>query len=245
MSLILKNPHSVLAVLLTRPLDVMEIRTTSQKPGDAWQQVFDQARTAGIPVQTRAPKAEGGRHRDDQKAERAGVCEAVVRERAARNSDELFTDVTAPTKGVWLALDCLQDPHNVGAVFRAASFFGVRGIIMTKDRSAPLTATVYDVAAGGLEYVPFAQPNNLARALDQAKKAGVWVLGTSEHAERDLKDIPNDRPWLIVVGNEESGMRRLTSEHCDDVCRISPLGQTTSLNVSVATGILVHHFSGK
>ncbi len=132
-----------------------------------------------------------------------------------------------------------KNPHNVGAIFRTAAFFGVRGIILTKDRSAPLTATVYDVASGGLECVPFAQPPNLSRALEQAKKSGVWVLGTSERAKQDLGEIDKGRPWLLVLGNEEKGLRRLTGEHCDELCRITPQGGISSLNVSVAAGVLM------
>ena len=115
----------------------------------------------------------------------------------------------------------------------------MQGIVVTRDRSAPLNGTVYDVAAGGVEHVPFTLVPNLARAIAAAKEAGVWVLGTSEHATDDVSQVDRGRPWLLVVGNEEKGLRRLTTEHCDAVCRITPLGEVTSLNVSVATGILI------
>lgn len=163
--------------------------------------------------------------------------EAVVRERDPAPIDSLFT---GPREGLWLALDEVQDPHNVGAIFRAAAFFGVRGIVMTDVRAASLTSVVYDVASGGVEAVPFAIETNLRHSLELAKRAGVWVLGTSEHATRDVSELPNDRPWLLVMGNEESGLRRLTLDTCDEVCRITPRGEAvTSLNVSVAAGILI------
>jgi 23S rRNA (guanosine2251-2'-O)-methyltransferase len=145
---------------------------------------------------------------------------------------------------LWLALDQLQDPHNVGAVFRTAAFFGVRGIVVTRDRSAPLSAAVYDVGSGGLEYVPFSVQTNLARAIEAAKQSGVWVLGTSERAGKDVSQIDRDRRWLLVVGNEERGLRRLTLDHCDEVCRLTPRGPIGSLNVSVATGVLVAALTG-
>ena len=78
-----------------------------------------------------------------------------------------------------------------------------------------------------------------------AKESGLWILGTSEHATEDVIQVDRGRPWLLVVGNEEKGMRRLTLEHCDTVCRISPRGSVTSLNVSVATGILIATLSGE
>ena len=88
--------------------------------------------------------------------------------------------------------------------------------------------------------MPFAVEINLRRALDAAKAAGLWILGSSEHAERGIEEIPRDRPWLLVLGNEEDGLRRLTLETCDEVCRVAPQGAAvTSLNVAVAAGILI------
>ena len=104
--------------------------------------------------------------------------------------------------------------------FRAAAFFGAQGILLTQERSAPLSAVVYDVASGGLEYVPFTLQINLQRAFEIAKDAGLWILGTSEHAKDGVDSIERDRPWLLVLGNEEKGMRRLTEESCDVLCKI-------------------------
>jgi 23S rRNA (guanosine2251-2'-O)-methyltransferase len=171
--------------------------------------------------------------------------EAVVRERPSVSVEELFQNASQRNsgKGIWLALDHLQDPHNVGAVFRAAGFFGIQGIILTQDRSAPLTGIAYDVASGGIESVPFTLQTNLQQAFRLAKDAGMWVLGTSEHAHDPLSSIQQDRPWLVVLGNEEKGMRRLTEESCDLLCRIPGLGKVTSLNVSVAAGVLMYQLS--
>lgn len=244
-TLTLKNPHSVLAVLKQRPLDVLDITFQTQNPTDAWKKVATVAQQHGIAVrmQSGGPPNRGrkGNTNQSQKSERAGIATATVKEKPTASLNELFDD---PQEGdLWLALDCLQDPHNVGAVFRTAGFFGVRGVIMTKDKSAPLNGTVYDVAAGGVETVPVAMEVNLSRTIDVAKKANIWVIGSSEHAETNLTEVENDRPWLIVVGNEEKGMRRLTQEKCDFVCQIPPRGSVTSLNVSVATGILISHLA--
>jgi 23S rRNA (guanosine2251-2'-O)-methyltransferase len=145
---------------------------------------------------------------------------------------------------VWLALDSLQDPQNLGAIFRSASFFGVKGIIMTTERSAPMTSVVYDISCGGVESIPFVPVINLQRAFEKAKESGLWILGTSEHARDSVKKIESDRPWLLVVGNEEKGIRRLTEESCDMMCTIPTHSKgVTSLNVSVATGILLSHLT--
>lgn len=252
--LTLRNPHSVLAALASRPDAVAEVRVPEGKGHGAWERVATEARRLGRPVRA-LPSAEARDPRDrrdrrDRGRPQGGTggggrtgAEAYVDDREAVSLDELFAG--RPSGGLWLALDQVQDPHNVGAIFRTAAFFGVRGIVMTDVRAASLTSVVYDVASGGVEAVPFAVETNLRRALQAAKRAGVWILGTSEHAKRDVSEVPVDRPWLLVVGNEESGLRRLTLETCDEICRVSPRGDAvTSLNVSVATGILIGALAG-
>ena len=237
MSLLLKNPHSVLAALETRPHDVVDIRLPAGKPSPAWGDVIELAKQHEIPIRTNLAE-ESRRPLNDTKFERTGAAQATVRERNGLLIEELFANA-ATDPGLWLALDCLQDPHNVGAIFRTASFFGVKGIVMTRDRSAPLTATVYDVSAGGIEHVPFGEPTNIARAMNIAKSAGVWLLGSSEHAELDVTEIPRDRSWMLILGNEEVGLRRLTLDKCDQICKLSRRGVVPSLNVSVAAGVLM------
>jgi 23S rRNA (guanosine2251-2'-O)-methyltransferase len=243
MTLVLKNPHSVLAALKTRPQDVVDIRLPVGKPSPAWNDVIELAKQHEIPIRTNLAE-EPRRPANAPKTERTGMAQATVHERSGLLIEELFAEVGS-TPGLWLALDCLQDPHNVGAIFRTASFFGVKGIVMTRDRSAPLTATVYDVAAGGLEYVPFAEPTNLARAMNVAKEAGIWLLGSSEHSEIEVSQIPRDRSWLLILGNEEAGLRRLTTDKCDQVCKMTAQGEVTSLNVSVAAGVLMAELTRK
>lgn len=238
MSLHLRNPHSVLAALEARPQDVLEIRLGPGAPSAGWAEAVEAAHRHRIPVHTRIP-SERREPRGDQ-AGRHGANEAVVREHAGLPLEQLFPAAdSSATSGLWLALDCLQDPQNVGAIFRTAAFFGVKGLIITRDRSAPLNAAVYDVASGGVELVPFAQPPNLARALEIAKEAGLWILGSSEHAEKNVTEIPKDRPWMLVLGGEEQGLRRLTLDRCDEVCRIAPRGGLQSLNVSAAAAVLI------
>ncbi len=240
MSLILKNPHSVLAAFQVRPSAVMSVTISSLKPSPAWSEVADAARSHSVLVKVGTERPHGGRKPLGDKQGRMGSSEAVVREREPVSPQDLFANVDQNRADVWLALDQVQDPHNLGAVFRTAAFFGVKGILLTKDRSAPMSAVVYDTASGGVEHVDHALVTNLRGGLETAKKAGLWVLGSSEHEGEDVFDIPRDRPWLLVLGNEMAGMRRLTGETCDMLCRLSPRGSgVTSLNVSVAAGALV------
>lgn len=208
----------------------------------------------GRPAKGGRPGPKGGRDQGrpgpqsgsrDLKDGRISAGEAVVKEKQPVPVERLFTKKPGDKNesGLWLALDTLQDPHNVGAIFRTASFFGVKGLLLTEDRSAPLSGTVYDVSSGGVEAIPFAKETNLKRCLALAKEAGLWVLGTSEHAETSFTTIGPDRAWLLVLGNEEKGMRRLTAENCDMTVQVPPKGEVTSLNVSVAAGILIAKLS--
>ncbi|MHC4877433.1 MAG: 23S rRNA (guanosine(2251)-2'-O)-methyltransferase RlmB [Planctomycetota bacterium] len=243
----LKNPHSALAAIELRPHDVTEIRIAGPHAHGAWEDVVSAASQAGIPSRTVKVQAQRGAKNRGGKTERVGIASALVREHPGVSEPEvLFADAAdsaGDRPGLWLALDQLQDPHNVGAIFRTAGFFGVKGVILTKDRSAPLNNTVYDVAAGGLEYTPFCVVPNLSRVLDSARKNGLWTLGTSEHAELSCDEVTADRPWLLVLGNEEKGLRRLTLDKCDQVCAIKPRGGVTSLNVSVAAAVMISRLS--
>ncbi len=247
MSLELKNPHSVLAAIETRSHDVFEVCVGTDSPSPAWAAVLGVAQAHAVRV-TQMGRTVRRDYRDGgEKSERQTLVSAKVRERSDVSLEQLFADVAsrAGGHGLWLALDNLQDTHNVGAIFRTAAFFDVQGIVLTKDRSAPMNGTVYDVAAGGVEHVPFSLVANLSRTVTIAKKSGLWVLGTSEHATEDVAQVDRGRPWLLVLGNEEKGLRRLTAEHCDAVCGITPRGKLTSLNVSVAAGILIATLSGE
>lgn len=123
----------------------------------------------------------------------------------------------------------------MGALFRLAGFFGVRGVVLTRDRSASINATVCDVATGGTEVVPFSVVANLAQAIDDARHHNLWILGTCERSELSVYGVPRDRHWLLVVGNEGRGLRRLTREKCDQLAALPPLGPVSSLNVASAT----------
>lgn len=215
------------------------MQVSRQHATDAWRDVADMAVAVGVTVRQPPPtQSQGNAGRDGG---RTSSNVAYVRALDGLSLENLYR--AEPKRGVWLALDCIQDPHNLGAIFRAAAFFGVQGIVTTQDRSAPLSAVAYDVASGGLEVVPFSVQTNLSRAIEHAKKHDMWVLGSSEHAPLDVAEVDRDRRWLLVIGNEEKGLRRLTTENCDMLCSIPCSGGVTSLNAAVATGVLLSHLT--
>lgn len=137
-----------------------------------------------------------------------------------------------------LILDCIQDPHNLGAILRTADAAGVTVVVAPKDKSVGITETVRRVSVGAADHVPFAQVTNLARTMERLKKAGLWIVGTSDHARaKQLYDIDLCGPLVLVIGAEEKGMRRLTEENCDFLVSIPMAGRVECLNASVAAGV--------
>ncbi len=141
---------------------------------------------------------------------------------------------------LFLVLDNVQDPHNLGACLRTADATGVHGIIITKDNAVGITPTVCKVASGAAETVPVYVVTNLARTLRWLKSEGIWVIGTAGEAENTLYQHDFTVPMALVIGAEEKGMRRLTREQCDFLVKLPMRGTVESLNLSVATGVLLY-----
>jgi 23S rRNA (guanosine2251-2'-O)-methyltransferase len=152
--------------------------------------------------------------------------------------DILESDLDEPP--LFLVLDGVEDPHNLGACLRVADAMGVHAVIAPKDRAAGLNATVRKVACGAAESVPFIAVTNLARTLRELKEAGVWLVGAAAEAEGDLFTTKLIGPIALVMGAEGTGLRRLTSETCDALVRIPMFGTVESLNVSVASGMCLY-----
>jgi 23S rRNA (guanosine2251-2'-O)-methyltransferase len=136
-----------------------------------------------------------------------------------------------------LILDGVTDPHNLGACLRTADAAGVDAVIVPKDNSASLNATVRKVACGAAEVVPLVQVTNLARTMKMLQQDGIWVTGTAGEAEQSIYEMDLTGPMALVMGAEGKGMRRLTRENCDHLASLPMAGSVSSLNVSVATGV--------
>ncbi len=147
----------------------------------------------------------------------------------------LLNNLTTPA--FLLILDGITDPHNLGACIRSADAAGVHAIIIPKDKSVGLTATVSKVACGAMESVPVVTVTNLSRTLSLLQKEGIWIYGAAGESDKTIWNIDFKGPIALVLGAEGTGLRRLTREHCDTLFSLPMLGQVESLNVSVATGI--------
>jgi 23S rRNA (guanosine2251-2'-O)-methyltransferase len=226
--------HAIVAVLDNDPTAVLELMVAREARNPRLDELMAQARSAGVAVQ-RAPRATlerlggGVRHQDVL---------ASVRERPApdeRSLPELV--VQAGAGALFLVLDGVTDPHNLGACLRSAAAAGVTAVVVPKDRSAPLNAAARKAAAGGAEIVPLVRVTNLARAMETLKQAGVWTVGLAGEATEDLYRRDLRGPLALVLGAEGEGMRRLTGERCDFLVRIPISERMESLNVSVAAGV--------
>jgi 23S rRNA (guanosine2251-2'-O)-methyltransferase len=163
---------------------------------------------------------------------------AYVPEKAFDSEDVLYRQ--AEPHHLLLALDGVQDPHNLGACLRTAEAVGVTAVLMPKDRSAGLTAVARKAAAGAAERVPMIAVTNLSRSLERLKELGYWITGLAGEADATLFEVDLTGPTVLVMGAEGEGLRRLTRETCDRLVKIPMQGKAESLNVSVATAVCLY-----
>lgn len=227
--------HAVTAILDNDPKRVTRLLIQSGRQDQKMDALQKQARAAGVAIE------HVSRQELDQLTQEAvhqGVAACCQRARQYSEAD-IVPLLNRSKKPLVLLLDGVQDPHNLGACFRSADAAGVTLIIAPRDKSASITPVVAKVACGATETVPFIQVTNLVRAMEQVKEAGVWIYGAAGEAEQTIYQMDFTGPAAIVMGAEGSGLRRLTREHCDGLIKIPMLGTVASLNVSVATGIIL------
>ncbi|MBI5418167.1 23S rRNA (guanosine(2251)-2'-O)-methyltransferase RlmB [Candidatus Poribacteria bacterium] len=139
----------------------------------------------------------------------------------------------------FLALNNIQDPHNIGALLRSADACNADGVIIPHHHNSPINATVVKTSSGASEYIPIIRENNLANILEKLKKQGVWIFGADMFGEQEYYNADFTLPLAIVLGNEGEGLQRLIKEKCDFLVKIPMKGRINSLNVSVAGALLM------
>lgn len=230
---ILYGIHAVEALLRHHPKRVKQLWLAANREDDVRiQALLALAHAANVPV--------GRRDRQALDEWADGVHQGVVAEVSPsqiwgeNKLDELLDQSDTP---LLLALDGVTDPHNLGACLRTADAAGVAAVIIPKDKSATLNATVRKVACGAAEVVPLIAVTNLVRTLEKLQQRSFWVIGTAGEAQQTLYELDLNGPLVLVMGAESKGMRRLTRERCDFLARLPMAGTVSSLNVSVATGV--------
>ena len=157
-----------------------------------------------------------------------------------QREDNLYNMLEGLEEPLFLILDRVQDPHNLGACLRTADCTGVDAIIIPKDRAAPLTETVVTIARGAAEHVPVVEVRNITEVLVHLKESGVRIVGCTEHTDNELHDTDLTGPLALVMGAEDTGIRRLNRKACDDLTKIPMFGKVNCLNVSVAAGVALY-----
>ncbi|HTO56565.1 MAG TPA: 23S rRNA (guanosine(2251)-2'-O)-methyltransferase RlmB [Pseudomonadales bacterium] len=228
--------HAVEALLRNDPARVLRLTVQSERSDARIDAIVALARAVQIPIETQSRKqldraTHDARHQgvvaETQAAELAGEAEFELR----------FP--TLPTPQLLLALDGVTDPRNLGACLRSADAAGVGAVLLPKSRSAPLSEVARKAASGAAESLFVVSVSNLVRRLEWLKQHDVWVVGASGDGAVAWNAVDLVRPTVLVLGGEGKGLRDLTRKTCDELVWIPMAGAVSSLNVSVATGILL------
>lgn len=231
--------HAVSVRLKTAPASIIEVYVDPTRRDARMRQFVDRCKEAGVRLieadSLRIAKLAGSHGHQ-------GVAARVQPVAQARSLDDLLEQVEQGDNPppLLLVLDGVTDPHNLGACLRVADGAGANAVIAPKDHAAGINATVAKVASGAAETVPYFMVTNLARTLKELKERNIWVIGTSDDADKSIYDVDLKGPVALVLGAEGPGMRQLTRKTCDELVRIPMQGAVESLNVSVASAVCLY-----
>ncbi|MEX1197784.1 MAG: 23S rRNA (guanosine(2251)-2'-O)-methyltransferase RlmB [Pseudohongiellaceae bacterium] len=238
--------HAVESVLSQHPEDVLELLVLEGRGDRRLDDVVSTADSLGLACR-RLPRAALEREIGQGKGKGTGQQGQPVHQGVAARCRmrDLLRDEAWLEKHLdgldhaplLLVLDGVTDPHNLGACLRSADAAGVDAVIMPRDRCAPVNTTVRKVACGAAETLALIGVTNLARTLKALKARGIWLAGAAGEADSSVYDLDLRDPTALVMGAEDSGLRRLTREQCDYLVALPMAGAVSSLNVSVATGV--------
>lgn len=228
--------HAVEAAIQHSPKQILQAWIADTRHDQQFAGMVKSLKQLGVTVHTASSK-ELDQHAND--GNHQGI---VLKVRLPQERDEAaLKHAIAQSDALpfYLVLDQVTDPHNLGACLRSADAAGVHGVIVPKDNACRLNATVCKVASGAAERVPLYRVTNLSRTLRWMKDAGIWLVGAAGESDQVVYDLDLTGALAVVMGAEGSGLRRLTREQCDHLVKIPMPGQAESLNVSVATGVLL------
>jgi 23S rRNA (guanosine2251-2'-O)-methyltransferase len=228
--------HAVRALLERAPQRVLQLWLDARRDDARVREIQQLAQTAGVKLARVDARQLAGRVGE---VAHQGVV-AEVQPLAGWDEDDLLTALQGSKKPLVLVLDGVQDPHNLGACLRSADACGAVSVVVPRDRAAGMNATVRKVAAGAAETTPLTTVTNLARALKLIKEAGLWVVGADMAGEKLAWEADLAGALALVMGGEGDGLRELTRRNCDQLVRLPQVGAVESLNVSVASGMLLY-----
>ena len=230
--------HTVRHALEQSPENIIEIFVDKSKGSNSdIERMLELANAAKIQVQ------KVSREYLDKQSGAALHQGVVVKQRSSKKSNDGDLDtLLAKDDGalLFLVLDGIQDPQNLGACLRSANAAGVDAVLLSKDRSAVVNATVSKVASGAAENTLIITVSNIARTLRKLQEAGVWIVGTAADVKKSLYELDLTISTAIVMGSEGKGLRQNTREHCDHLVKLPMQGVVESLNVSVASGVCLY-----
>ena len=225
---ILSGVHPIAEALKAgRPLE--RLLVAKGAGGPRLQEIIDLARRASVQVRFE-PRAALDRLAGSP-AHQGVVALGAAKQYAGLDS--------AASSELVVVLDGVEDPHNLGAIIRTAHAAGAGSIIVPERRAAGVTDVVAKAAAGALEHLPIARVTNINRALEDLKKRGFWIYGLDERGKETYDQVKFATPTALVFGGEGSGLHEQTRRHCDALVRIPMAGKISSLNVSVAAGVVL------
>jgi 23S rRNA (guanosine2251-2'-O)-methyltransferase len=228
--------HAVQALLKRHPERVLELKLAERRDDPRMRAIETLARERGTKVQRVDAQT---LHAALGEVAHQGVA-AEVAPLAPWSEDDLLSALGAAPNPLVLALDGVQDPHNLGACLRTADACGALAVVVPKDRAANLGPVVRKVAAGAAESMPLVTVTNLVRTLKLLKEAQLWVTGADADAGAAAAEVDLTGGTVLVLGAEGAGLRQLTRQTCDHMVRLPQLGAVESLNVSVAAGMLLY-----
>ncbi len=228
--------HAVRIMLERHPERVSAIRLIERRDDPRVRRIEELARQARVPVER--VEAQVLRQRLGEVAHQGVLAE--ITGLPPWSEDQLLTALQSAHQPLLLALDGVQDPHNLGACLRTADACGVLAVIVPRDRAAHMTPVVRKVAAGAAETTPLVVVTNLVRTLKLLKEAGLWVVGADAEGSGRAREADWTGGVVLVLGAEGTGLRQLTRQNCDFLVRLPRLGAVESLNVSVAAGMLLY-----
>lgn len=159
--------------------------------------------------------------------------------------DDILNSIDRDKNGLIVVLDEIEDPHNLGAILRSCDAVGADGVVIKKHGAVGLNSTVAKVSVGAINTVKVASVTNITNTLKYLKDKGYWVIGTDMKNASDYRTLNYDMPTVLVIGNEGRGISQLVKKQCDYMVKLPMIGKISSLNASVATGVLLYEIYNK